>query len=85
MLYVVLKICCINALILGGWRVSNSLSGLQRYVLIFNGQSLHIEVVKLSIINNIELLCLPAHMSSILQVLDTCILSLQKVPGESAW
>ena len=44
-------------------------------LLIFDGHSSHIspQVVDLAVQNNIELLCLPAHTSSILQPLDVAV------------
>ena len=52
-------------------------------LLIFDGHSSHIspQVVELAVQNNIELLCLPAHTSSILQPLDVGVFKAVK----SAW
>lgn len=66
----------------GGWNHHISLNGLGKSsqqkqlnwmsLLVFDGHNSHLSktVVLLAIANNIELLCLPAHMSSILQPLD---------------
>ena len=60
---------------------TSSLDGAK--LLIFDGHSSHISphVVELAVQNNIELLCLPAHTSSILQPLDVGVFKAVK----SAW